>query len=945
MTSIKRKYKERLVRSKEDFPPRHEDKLFNLEIVHRESKHVVDILEEDKTKRIKILYADFFKTDLGKKRVRKILVEGSAGVGKTTLCMSLSEDWANEELFQQFTLLLLLPLRQRRVASADSLPVLLSFLHSSRDICNSVASILEKNQGENLLIVADGWDELSESKKQDGSFLYDLLLGEQLPFASVILTTRPSCLSSIYRNQLIDRFVEVCGFSKENIIAYFNAELRCDQSKVLKLFKLLESNPLLEDICKIPLNCVIVCHLWQYLDELPSTMTELYTKIILCFIYRNVIIKQNSYADINVLQNFDSIPTDLTESWWLLCRFAFQAIEKNIVAFSEEDLSDFFPQGSSLKGNIFRFGLLQSTESVLDVGYGVSYHFIHLTFQEYLAALHIAKQSPEVQQKICKSRAGSQRYSMVWRFFCGIAFRNTDRPLMSHCLNPATMDVVRLLIPKNQADRVAYHLTLLHCAYEAKDEDVTAFIREACKDGTYLRPHSVFDCSAISYIIGSCAIESAKPLNLNYSNCGIEDKQVVALADSLNKHGKLQIISLDLRNNKLSEKSIAYLFHKCSGAFTIMKYLYLGGNDIGHEGLQSIMNAIPRSCFKRLDMSRNPIGTSGLLKMEIAIKAGKLANLKRLDIQGCLVKIDANSLRNVLKSLSAHCQNLWCLNISDNNVDSDCAEVIGQEISTMTKRSTRFSLNLNKMIFGDKALISFVQNLESECCFDLLTLENNDIHAMGISCLADRIFSMKQNLSLKGNPLGLEGVSVIGTILSNHQCQMETLTLSKCQLTTHYGTVSNDSVCKDTRDVGNSLFHLPQCNTITTLKLDNNSFNGEGIHILAGLIHLCPCLENLSCISCNITSHDVQQFLYLVSELSRNLKQWDLANNRIDDEGILSLLQSSNLFHDNEINIYVWNNPISAEMRKRVDRSNESEWKIESVSTSIIIMIVIVSPS
>ena len=51
---------------------------------------------------------------MGKKPVRKVLVEGDAGIGKTTLCTSVSEDWANGKLFQQFELLLLLPLRQKK---------------------------------------------------------------------------------------------------------------------------------------------------------------------------------------------------------------------------------------------------------------------------------------------------------------------------------------------------------------------------------------------------------------------------------------------------------------------------------------------------------------------------------------------------------------------------------------------------------------------------------------------------------------------------------------------------------------------------------------------------------------------------------------------------------------------------------------------------------------
>ena len=93
--------------------------------------------------------------------VNKILVEGDADIGKTTLSIAISEDWVIKKLFQQFELLLLIPLRHRKVASASSLPELLQLLHSSQKLCNEVAECLEENEGRNVLIIADGWDELA----------------------------------------------------------------------------------------------------------------------------------------------------------------------------------------------------------------------------------------------------------------------------------------------------------------------------------------------------------------------------------------------------------------------------------------------------------------------------------------------------------------------------------------------------------------------------------------------------------------------------------------------------------------------------------------------------------------------------------------------------------------------------------------------------------------
>ena len=146
LASIKRKYQDRLLPYRENrWPPCHSNKLIRLELVEKkesEGTHTStsedEFQTEDKTKRTPLAYCDVFKVESGKRPVRRVLVEGGAGIGKTTLTISISEDWANGKLFQQFELLLLLPLRHSKVNSAKSLSELLKLLHTSKNICKSV---------------------------------------------------------------------------------------------------------------------------------------------------------------------------------------------------------------------------------------------------------------------------------------------------------------------------------------------------------------------------------------------------------------------------------------------------------------------------------------------------------------------------------------------------------------------------------------------------------------------------------------------------------------------------------------------------------------------------------------------------------------------------------------------------------------------------------------
>ena len=213
-------------------------------------------------------------------------------------------------MLTQFDCVLLLPLREELVSSAESLSDLFKLLHSSKRISASVIDLLEESGGETVLIIADGWDELEKSKRSKQSFLYKLLFGRILPFASVLLTSRPSASAPLHSLPYVDRLVEVVGFNEENVKQYIESEFEKCPEKASGLIEQLGNNPLIHNVCTVPLNCAITCNLWHTLDqELPSTLTELYTQIILNVILRDIKKKfPNVPVDLS-LSNFDSIPS------------------------------------------------------------------------------------------------------------------------------------------------------------------------------------------------------------------------------------------------------------------------------------------------------------------------------------------------------------------------------------------------------------------------------------------------------------------------------------------------------------------------------------------------------------------------------------------------------------------------------------------------------------
>ena len=566
ITSIKTKYKDRLINREKQWLIRSSSKLVRLQLVNKnevESTSTHTRRGED-NKSTPLAYCDLFKPESGKvEPVNKVLVEGGAGIGKTTLSVSLSEDWACDKLFQEFELLLLLPLRHEKVASAGSLSELLKLFHTSPRVCESVASYLEDEEGKNVLVIADGWDELSESQRSERSFLYQLLFVD-FPLMLVVVTSRPFASAPIHNLACVNRFVEIKGFGEDDIKEYIQSEFASDQEKAQGLLEQLEDNPLIESVCSIPLNCAIVCHLWHTLKEdLPSTMTQLYERIILHFVCRNLH-KLPTYGSTFSMESFNDLPEGLKKSWWNLCEFAFEALKYHRIVFSKNKLPEISKDGDE---QVLCFGLLQSVETVLALTCEVSYNFLHLTFMEYLAALHLSKQPLDSR---CLMWLSDFHFRMVLRFFFGIRFYSSN--------NGADIGCVKLAMQHLAMQRVD-RLTLCHCAFEAQNVIVHS---EMQFDGELGLPRNPHDCAAILYVINNMKKCSGLKIDFDY-NC-VRDKQIRILADVLaRKNGELQVKRLLLSDNKLTDDTVSYLFKHASDAFQYLTSIDLHDNKIGAE--------------------------------------------------------------------------------------------------------------------------------------------------------------------------------------------------------------------------------------------------------------------------------------------------------------------------------------------------------------------------
>ena len=321
--------------------------------------------------------------------VRHILVEGSPGIGKTMLSWELCRQWAEGKMLQDSDIVLMLQLRKKRVREAKNLSDL--FYHDDDTIKQEVLSHVKSVEGEGVFLILEGYDELSEDHRTDYSIINQLLIGDEcLPRASIMITSRPLASDSLcceFRES-IDQHIEVVGFNDDDIKSY--VEIACqNHPKVLFDFKsYLESNPFVYSIMYIPLQCAIITGL--YIEKwrenkgkayAPTTLTQLYTDVLLTSLIRYI----NDHPVYSKLKRkiteLSDMHSEVQKQFWKLSQLAAEGLEKKQFIF------DSIPCD--------HMGLMQSAEEELMFGSSVSYCFLHLTLQEYLAALHWSRMGSE----------------------------------------------------------------------------------------------------------------------------------------------------------------------------------------------------------------------------------------------------------------------------------------------------------------------------------------------------------------------------------------------------------------------------------------------------------------------------------------------------------------------------------------------------------------------
>ena len=319
----------------------------------------------------------------------------------------------NGELLQGYWLVLLLHLRERNISKAQKIDDF--FYHDDQKVQDAIVTFIKETSGRGVLVIFDGFDELSLTERCDQSLFLDIIKGKVLSKCAVVVTSRPYASRPVQELKSVNRHIEVLGFTNQQIQTCIKQRIN-DSAKAEELCAELEDRLDIASICQIPLSYSIVLYVYEQEDyRLPDTLTEFYELFILHSLRQYTTRTQNTNAA-GTLHDIHKLPRLIQYCFRVLSKVAYDGLKEDKLVFDQWDLKLAFSQ-AFMDIDLPVLDLMTSAKSYSSKGTHDTYSFLHLTIQEYLSAFWAAKYLSESEKlDFIKNNLKNERFYMVLWF-------------------------------------------------------------------------------------------------------------------------------------------------------------------------------------------------------------------------------------------------------------------------------------------------------------------------------------------------------------------------------------------------------------------------------------------------------------------------------------------------------------------------------------------------